>query len=84
MEGARWNIEQGCISDAVLQDLFPSMPVAYIKAITQDKQDTKNMYDCPVYKIRMRGPTFVWTFNLKTRDKAAKWTLAGVCILLQI
>lgn len=60
------------------------MPVIYIKAITQDKQDLRNMYECPVYKTRMRGPTFVWTFNLRTKEKAAKWTLAGVALLLQI
>ena len=52
--------------------------------MTQDKQDTRNVYECPVYKTRMRGPTFVWTFNLKTKEKASKWVLAGVALLLQI
>ena len=32
---------------------------------------------------RLRGPTFVWTFNLKTKEKPAKWVIAGVAILLQ-
>ena len=54
------------------------------QAITQDKQDLRNMYECPVYKTRTRGPTFVWTFNLKTKDKPSKWTLAGVALLLQV
>lgn len=72
------------IADSKLKELFPVMPVIFIKAITQDKQELRNMYDCPVYKTRMRGPTFVWTFNLKTKEKATKWTLAGVAILLQI
>ncbi|XP_039947795.1 dynein beta chain, ciliary [Bactrocera tryoni] len=84
MEGARWDMKMGTIADAFLKELFPAMPVMFIKAVLLDKQDTKNVYECPVYKIRMRGPTFVWTFNLKTREKAAKWTLAGVCLLLQI
>ncbi|XP_026835009.1 dynein beta chain, ciliary isoform X2 [Drosophila erecta] len=83
MEGARWDIKMGTIADAFLKELFPAMPVLYIKAVTQDKQDTKNVYECPVYKIRLRGPTFVWTFNLKSRERASKWTLAGVCLLLQ-
>ena len=52
--------------------------------MTQDKQDTRNVYECPVYKTRMRGPTFVWTFNLKTKERASKWVLAGVALLLQI
>lgn len=84
MEGARWDIETGVITDARLKELFPLMPVVYIRAITQDKQDLKNMYECPVYKTRSRGPTYVWTFNLRTRDKPNKWILAGVAIVLQI
>lgn len=84
MEGARWDSQTGCIMESRLKDLFPMMPVIFIKAITQDKQDLRNMYECPVYKTRIRGPTFVWTFNLKTKEKAAKWTVAGVAILLQI
>ena len=84
IEGARWDTSIGAITDSRLKELFPQIPVVYIKAITQDKQDLKNIYECPVYKTRTRGPTFVWTFNLKTRDKPTKWTLAGVAILLQI
>ena len=30
------------------------------------------------------GPTYIWTFNLKTREKSSKWVLAGVALLLQI
>ncbi|XP_038207715.1 dynein beta chain, ciliary [Zerene cesonia] len=84
MEGARWDMQAGIIMDSRLKDLFPPMPVINVRAITQDKQDLRNMYECPVYKTRTRGPTYVWTFNLKTKDKPAKWTLAGVALLLQI
>ncbi|XP_054265094.1 dynein beta chain, ciliary-like [Macrosteles quadrilineatus] len=84
MEGARWDIDFGCIAPSKLKDLFPMMPVVFIKAITQDKQETRNVYECPVYKTRQRGPTYVWTFNLKTKEKASKWTLAGVAILLSV
>ncbi|XP_053593671.1 dynein beta chain, ciliary [Microplitis demolitor] len=84
MEGAQWDTQSNAIIDARLKDLYPQMPVIYIKAITQDKQDVKNIYECPVYKTKSRGPTYVWTFNLKSKDKPAKWTLAGVAILLQI
>ncbi|XP_058791425.1 dynein beta chain, ciliary [Phymastichus coffea] len=83
MEGARWDVQAGIIIDSRPKELFPSMPVINIRAIPQDKQDLRNMYECPVYKTRTRGPTYVWTFNLKTREKAAKWTLAGVALLLQ-
>uniref|UniRef100_A0A3B3RIQ7 Dynein axonemal heavy chain 17 n=1 Tax=Paramormyrops kingsleyae TaxID=1676925 RepID=A0A3B3RIQ7_9TELE len=84
MEGARWDIQAGIISEARLKELTPSMPVIFIKAIPVDKQETRNVYQCPVYKTRQRGPTFVWTFSLKTKENPSKWTLAGVALLLQI
>ncbi|XP_076002796.1 dynein axonemal heavy chain 9 [Genypterus blacodes] len=83
MEGARWDTQTGMIADSRLKDLTPAMPVIFIKAIPVDKQDTRNVYQCPVYKTRQRGPTYIWTFNLKTKEKPAKWTLAGVALLLQ-
>lgn len=58
--------------------------VDWLKAIPVDRQDTRNIYECPVYKTKQRGPTFVWTFNLKTKEKPAKWTLGGVALLLQV
>ncbi|KAM6469113.1 dynein axonemal heavy chain 9 [Liasis olivaceus] len=84
MEGARWDVQTGLIADARLKDLTPPMPTIFIKAILVDKQDTRNVYPCPVYKTRQRGPTYIWTFNLKTKEKPSKWILAGVALLLQI
>ncbi|XP_053153093.1 dynein axonemal heavy chain 9 isoform X3 [Hemicordylus capensis] len=77
-------LKTGLLADARLKDLTPSMPIIFIKAIPVDKQDTRNVYPCPVYKTRQRGPTYVWTFNLKTKEKSSKWVLAGVALLLQI
>uniref|UniRef100_A0A8C4H1B1 Dynein heavy chain 9, axonemal n=1 Tax=Dicentrarchus labrax TaxID=13489 RepID=A0A8C4H1B1_DICLA len=84
MEGARWDTQTGMIVDARLKELTPSMPVIFIRAIPVDKQENRNVYQCPVYKTRQRGPTYVWTFNLKTKENPSKWTLAGVALLLQI
>ncbi|KGL87447.1 Dynein heavy chain 9, axonemal, partial [Charadrius vociferus] len=84
MEGARWDAQTGIITDARLKELTPAMPVIFIKAIPADKQDIRSVYPCPVYKTRQRGPTYVWTFNLKTRENPSKWVLAGVALLLQI
>ncbi|ODN03963.1 Dynein beta chain, ciliary [Orchesella cincta] len=84
MEGARWDTASGSIAESKLKELYPTMPVLFMKAITQDKADLRNMYECPVYKTRMRGPTYVWTFNLRARDKPTKWVLGGVALLLQV
>lgn len=84
MEGARWDVQAGMISEARLKELAPAMPVIFIKAIPVDRQDVKNIYECPVYKTKQRGPTFVWKFNLKTKEKPSRWILGGVALLLQI
>ncbi|XP_006869595.1 PREDICTED: dynein heavy chain 17, axonemal [Chrysochloris asiatica] len=84
MEGARWDTQTGVIAEARLKELTPAMPVIFIKAIPVDRMETKNIYECPLYKTRIRGPTYVWTFNLKTKEKAAKWVLAAVALLLQM
>ena len=83
MEGARWDSGTGAIAESKLKELTPAMPVLYVKAVPLDRLDTKNIYACPLYKTRDRGPTFVWTFNLKSKEKSSKWILGGVALLLQ-
>ena len=36
------------------------------------------------FKPILLGHTYIWTFNLRTREKPSKWVLAGVALLLQI
>ena len=84
MEGARWDTQTGMIAESRLKELTPAMPVMFIRAIPVDKQDMKNVYECPVYKTRQRGPTYVWNFFLKTKEPPARWTLAGVALLLSV
>lgn len=84
VEGARWDIQTGMLAEALLKELTPPMPVVFAKAIPIDRQDTRNVYECPAYKTKQRGPTFVWTFNLKSKEKPAKWILGGVALLLQV
>ncbi|ELK12575.1 Dynein heavy chain 11, axonemal [Pteropus alecto] len=83
MEGARWDIQSGTIVEARLKELTSVMPVIFAKAITMDREETKHTYACPVYKTKTRGPNYVWTFRLKSKEKTAKWVLAGVALLLE-
>ncbi|XP_069366837.1 dynein axonemal heavy chain 11 [Paralichthys olivaceus] len=84
MEGARWDIQSGVITEAHLKELTPSMPVISVRAVPTDRHETRNIYKCPLYKTKIRGPTFVWTFSLKTKERPAKWVLAGVALLLSV
>ncbi|MEJ1283888.1 hypothetical protein NN561_014866 [Cricetulus griseus] len=83
LEGARWDIQSGALVDARLKELTSTMPVIFAKAITVDRQETRHTYECPVYKTKARGLTYVWTFRLKSKEKIAKWVLAGVALLLE-
>jgi dynein heavy chain len=64
-------------------DLFSSVRNVFLLAMPIDRLDTKGTYDCPVYRIKTRGNTYIWRFNLKTKEKPSKWVLAGVALLLQ-
>lgn len=85
LEGARWDLTTDYIveSTRIPKELFPMRPV-HIKATIKDKQDLRNIYNYPIYKIKLRRPTYVWTFNLKTQQKPSKWILACVAILFSI
>ncbi|KAI4877932.1 hypothetical protein NFI96_006510, partial [Prochilodus magdalenae] len=72
MEGARWDISAGVLAEAVLKDLTPAMPVLYVRAVPADQLELKNTYECPVYRTKLRGPTYIWSFPLKTHHPPSK------------
>lgn len=53
------------------------------KAVT-DNKDEKGIYSCPVYKTELRGNTYVFNAQLKTKQPSRKWVLAGVAIILDV
>lgn len=67
-----------------LKERTPSMPVIAVQAIPNDRQETRNTYECPVYKTKLHANTYVWIFRLKTRERRPKWVLAGVALLLSV
>lgn len=82
MEGARWDEDAACIAVSKLNELYYPMPVIYVRGILQDKQESKDMYECPLYRTRQRGPTYVTTFKLKTKENTSKWILTNTALLL--
>ncbi|XP_056236518.1 dynein axonemal heavy chain 11 isoform X2 [Seriola aureovittata] len=84
MEGARWDTQCGVICEAVLRDLTPAMPVLYVRAVPAEEQELKSTYECPVYRTKQRGSTYVWTLHLRTKQPPAKWILAGVALLMSV
>ncbi|KAL9898323.1 dynein beta chain, ciliary [Glossina fuscipes fuscipes] len=83
LDGASWDCQLNSIVPLHPKELFCALPIIYIKSVVQSKHDFLHVYECPLYKTRFRESTYVWTFNLKTCDRPAKWILGGVALLLQ-
>lgn len=84
LTGACWDTQAGVMYEALVRELTPAMPVLYVRAAPAEEQELKNTYACPVYRTKRRGPMYVWTLHLQTRQPAARWTLAGVALLLSV
>jgi dynein heavy chain len=89
LEGAGWELgrgpEQGYLTDMVLKDLHPILPVMHVTAVTSDKQIKAGRYTCPAYLTSMRGGTFVFDCLLAMESEEFDpkiWILAGVALLM--
>ncbi|KAF6251999.1 flagellar outer dynein arm heavy chain beta [Scenedesmus sp. NREL 46B-D3] len=83
LEGARWDDKAGVLEDSKPKELFCPMPVILVRAVTADKE-TKDTYACPVYTTEARFREEVFTAQLKSRHSWIKWTMAGVCMFLDV
>jgi dynein heavy chain len=84
MEGARWDDKLGQIEDSRHKELFASLPIVIIRAVTAEKSVQKDVYECPVYRTQDRGPTFIFVAGLKTKAPATKWIMGGVALLMEV
>jgi dynein heavy chain len=89
LEGARWDSKMNSLNEAYLKELYPQLPVLYIRAVYVDKPQGGRAvvyYECPVYVTKQRGPTYVGDFNLKINPNLGNpghWVKSGVAILLE-
>ena len=84
LEGCRLDEKTLVLDDSRPKELFYPMPVILIKAVTADKADVKESYKCPVYKTERRFREEVFTAQLKSKHGEIKWTLASVCMFLDV
>ncbi|ETN24826.1 hypothetical protein PPTG_01014 [Phytophthora nicotianae INRA-310] len=83
----------GHLVDPMPKELLPATPVIYARAVVIDSKweatavghfrRNKDVFDCPVYQTTLRGPTYVFLATLNTIHPKAKWTLAGVALVMQ-
>lgn len=79
-----------CFSEKLI--IF-SIQVIYVQAVPVQPQwepsaigylrDDPSIYECPVYTTTLRGPTYIFLATLQTKDKASKWIMSGVALILQ-
>ena len=84
LEGCRFDDKTGVLEDSKPKEMFCPMPVMVIKAVTVDKAESRDAYQCPVYKTERRFREEVFTAQLKSKHGQIKWTLCGVCLFLDV
>ncbi|CAB1116950.1 unnamed protein product [Ectocarpus sp. CCAP 1310/34] len=89
MQGARWDPNSVSIEKSkarngleMPKEMFCSMPIMSVKGVAADRVDTQGIYLCPCYKTEQRGPTYVFSAQLKTKSPAGRWVLAGVALIM--
>ena len=84
MQGARWDAKETTITPSLPKEMYFEMPVMLCKAITRDKDEDSGIFRCPVYKAENRGPTFVFSAQLKSKSPPGRWVLAGVGLIFDV
>ncbi|DAZ93925.1 TPA: hypothetical protein N0F65_008868 [Lagenidium giganteum] len=85
LEGARWDIGNSMLESSLPKEMYVMMPVMNTRAVLSNRKDSSNnVYECPVYKTQQRGPTYVFSAQLRTKYPPSKWILAGVALLMEI
>eukprot|EP00753_Platysulcus_tardus_P011840 PLAT3317.20.p2 GENE.PLAT3317.20~~PLAT3317.20.p2 ORF type:complete len:2180 (+),score=1477.97 PLAT3317.20:1402-7941(+) len=84
LQGASFDVAAGVVEKSKPKQMFCPLPVICCKAVSADKGDGSHIYSCPVYRTTQRGPTYVFSAQLRSKSDSARWILAGVCALLDV
>ena len=84
LEGARWEMATNTLEDSKPKEMFDRMPIVNCKAGLASDKEMKDVYQCPCYATPQRRPYYVFTAQLRTKQPAAKWTLGGVALILDV
>nr|XP_015221526.1 PREDICTED: dynein heavy chain 10, axonemal [Lepisosteus oculatus] len=86
LEGADWDIEQGCLVRSKPKALVVQLPVLKVIPIESHRLKLQNTLRTPVYTTSMRrnamGVGLVFESDLFTTMHASHWVLQGVCLCL--
>jgi len=88
LEGARWDLDNSCLTEPIPMELCCSMPVIHFKPVDNKKKSTKGIYSCPLYLYPLRTgsrerPSFVISCEIKCGAQGPDyWTCRGTAMLL--
>ena len=71
--------------NAKSKELVCEMPAILIKAVivSGGEQEQHDLYQCPLYKTRQRGPSYTWLVGLRSKVPTSHWVVAGVALTLE-
>jgi len=90
LEGARWDVGPGTLTEPLPMELSSNMPFILFKPVENKKKVTKGVYTCPTYLYPIRTgtrerPSFMIACDLKSGQRDGEfWTKRGVAMLLAL
>lgn len=86
LEGARWDMEQGCLARQLPKQLIQLMPYIEIIPAEANRLKLRDELYTPVYVTQLRrnamGKGLVFEANLHTKEHQSIWVLQGVALML--
>lgn len=83
LEGASYNVHSSLLESSKPREMYCTLPVINVKPMVIEKFENA-LFQCPVYKTQQRGPTYVFSMQLRTKSDPAKWILAGVVSVMDV
>ena len=90
VENARWDFDNGCLTEPEPQKLVCAMPLVHFKPVDQKKKVSKGLYTCPLYLYPIRTgtrerPSFMIAVELKSGSVEPEyWTRRATALLLSL
>merc|ERR1712093_167973 len=86
LEGARWDLERGCLAKQNPKELVVLMPLVQIIPVEANRLKLRNSLPTPVYITQLRrnamGVGLVFEANLHTEVHPSLWILQSVALML--
>lgn len=86
LEGARWDMEAGCLARQLPKQLIQLMPFIEVIPVEANRLKLRDELPTPVYITQLRrnamGVGLVFEANLHTKEHPSIWVLQGVAMML--